>query len=310
MSNDVETEEIEAVVERFQTEPDKSQWILLPVGRVLKESFTFVFSNFKPFLQIAFIPFLLVILVGFLRTRYGRIPGNWALDMAQLPESVRWEEVSSVFPVVPFIIFSVAWHRYSISKDYAPKGWINFRITKDEILFLIYGILLGFGAFIPSAILITVIIKGMEVVVVDWSIFPLYTGIGTFVMIGLVGVAAIYWLGRYSLVLPATAVGIRSGFKLSRKISKRNGWRIVIAYVTIIAVFQPYFYLYGVYIEPIWEQLFPSQHFLIGDLLFLINTTLTIPVSFISTAIPVTCLSLIYKYLIVNDPEAASAAQE
>jgi hypothetical protein len=181
----------------------------------------------------------------------------------------------AVFPL--YAIFATACHRVVLlGEDSLPNRWGMFW-TKRETRFLgwLVGIwFLYFALSLPTGIILLLFSE----VFAGWST----AWIATFISY----IVVAYFEGRFSLVLPATAIDRRSDFKKSWAMSRGKGMLIAVALVIPAMIMFPVEY---VLYDAMGDELSP-----IADLIWLL---LVLPIFAIEIAI----ISLAYDKLASQD---------
>ncbi|WP_420546891.1 hypothetical protein [Curvivirga sp.] len=269
----------------------------LPIWGTVKESFSFCFSNIGALVKLSLIPIAIyaALIIGkfylydavLIDTLMGNNDGLADLEFSVLPYVF---QLISVFVVLPII---TAWHRnYLVSYETGEPARLQF--SSNEIRYLMY-LILVFILIIVS--IVAPISAGI------WLITSETAPFFGFACVFLGGVLALFVSSRLTMVFPAAAIGAKAGLKDSWRATKGSVFRIIatqlLLALIVIAFLVAVVGLIGAVITPM---------FMTGNLeadalkqLTLFSGLVYIPVEVLVTAISVSCLSIIYKFLSTRD---------
>ena len=272
----------------------------LPIWGTVKESFQFCFSDIKTLTKLALIPmglYLALILIqfyGFDLTTFNPLP-----ELA--PDYVQEESLLSVmFSLVPILIILpliTAWHRRYLEKDDSQR----LQFGKREVRYLGYLILLVF-------LLVILGVSTAVIAVFAGKMSSSATG-GAFIIIALGVVLGIIIYSRFSMVFPAASIGARAGLK--------DSWRATRGFVLRITGINLLLFLIlalvlGTVGGLIFAVVSPAvitgnmSDTTLGNIILLIGL-IHVPVQMFTTAVGVSTLSIIYRFLSTRDDMEVSA---
>lgn len=304
----------------------------LPIASTIDDTYRFVFSQLKVFLAYAFVP----VLVSSLLTSIAVFSdiAQTAIHVFEFWSVIRVEIVpqfpllftlsspmaatttSVVFGatyIAIYVLFAVAWHRRYIIGTAQTSSAEMFSWRRRHLRFLWNGVLLivvGPIAFVLGALLLSQI---LQLVLPAGGLrgAGLLLGIPIFAIILALAIWWISFLVSVSLVFPAAAVEDSStGFRTSRKLTRGYKWDMFV--IIVFGVWLPLGLLSWGFGRLTMSQsaieLWSSSAGL--SFLFILISNL---ISFISIALGVSALSIIYKTLIDHstaetEPEGSSPA--
>ncbi|MTI09527.1 hypothetical protein [Curvivirga aplysinae] len=269
----------------------------LPVWGTVKESFSFCFGNISTLVKLSLIPIALYValILGkfylydavLIDALMGNQEGLAELEFSVLPYIFQFVSVLVVLPVI------TAWHRnYLVSYETGEPTKIQF--GSNEIRYLMY-LILVFMLVIIS--IVAPISAGIWLITSETG--PFFG----FVSICLGTVLAIFISSRLTMVFPAAAIGAQAGLKDSWRATKGSVLRIIATQLLlgliVIAVLLVVIGLVGAVITPMLMTGNMAAESLKTITLF--SGLIYIPAEVLVTAIGVSCLSIIYKFLSTRD---------
>lgn len=278
----------------------------LPIWRTVGESFKFCFLQFGEFLKIAFVPYILLCAAKILSMQ---IP-----SMIHSGEPIELAETLSDLYLASFIvvsvIFATSWHRAYLLNDSIKNSGLLFCVGRREFNYAWRGtcglfLALLAGGLVFSIVALVLFLFAPELVEGDadllWVAFP--PAIIAFSIVFL----------RLELIYPTAAVGRPIGFVESWKATKDSLFRIFSIYTLITIGLLPFsmvneetFKTILVYSQ-VWGLLDNSEFSFIEWFKIYLHVkeswlfqSLFIGFEIFVTAVGITALSIIYKFLSVE----------
>lgn len=270
----------------------------LPVFSTVAETYGFVFSNLGLLFRVAWFPAVLYGVLQYLAIE-SMVENFEALSSGDLSASFNISflglTIVSYLVLVPLM---TAWHRAALQPEALPAGPLVFRFGKAEVIFTLYAIL----------IYVLVLIIGMLLAGI-LSIGAAATG-STAVVISAVVIAFVAMLlltMRYAMIFPAVAIGASANLSDSWRATKGSAFRML-AITILVAI--PIVLISTVIMElmPTPEVTTTEQGRL--DFANLMSQTpglspisllINIPLMIIYTAVSVSGLSVMFRFLADRD---------
>jgi hypothetical protein len=195
----------------------------LPVFATVGRAYGSMFSNFGTFLRISWLWIVVIAALNWLMTWLTNMlmPGNLILTAANFAKfgAAEWILLSAVgfvqsLVTIPFLSsIAVNWHRLLLLNE-RPEPTAFARLDSPVWSYTALAAVLALGKAIVS--LVQVLGRGDP------------TGAGSFIAIsvGIGAMAAYMFLARYSIGLPAKALGIDVGADAAYTATRGNTWRI------------------------------------------------------------------------------------
>lgn len=242
------------------------------------ETYGFVFSNFGTFLKVASAPMLLVVLLSFLQVSLGGGVVNFLLGL---------------LATMAMIPLATAWHRCAILPEAEKPGWFKLTLGKAELSFLLR-FLAASGIYLVTFILFNIISGALL------TIFPSELSVAILIILSVS--AGWYLASRFCLVFPAAAIGATAGFGDSWRATRGCVWRIVFVFVLIalpvLAAAIAVQYL-GITLLFTPGDVGPGGQ--LGGVLLVFAWISNIVIYLVATAVMISGLSLIFKFLTARD---------
>jgi len=257
----------------------------IPVGTTFAQAFGFSTRNLSTLVEVAKVPFLLVLVINGAVILFGGEAPSWYIQLAQ--------NFLTVVIQVPFI---TSWYRFALLPPEVSRPTMGFEYGRAELSFLGYALL----AWVSIAGL------GVALGMVAGGAMPAPgatpdpAAAGPLLMLMLGGLAGLLLLGllwaRWSMVFPGTSVGAPTSFGLSSQTTQGNVWRILSVMLLIGlclggVLLVPALIL-GVVVQSTGERLVPQ----------LVYTVFGLGVTFYFTAVASSALAFIFQRLTDYDP--------
>ena len=258
----------------------------LPIWGTIHESFGFCFSNIGSLLKIALIPMVLATVLNVLLLAMG---GGGDIQTSSSPILIFGAlgiNILSIFVTIPFV---TAWHRQYL--DNHDSARIGFTFGGNEWRYFLNTILV-------SLISVLVLLPFLGIAGLFHFILQLPAIAFVFIAVGVI--ASVVVTLRLTMVFPAAAIGASAGLKDSWRATKGHAFRIwLVQFVLILIMFGILFGLIAI-LAAITIALVSSM----PENATILTTGLSIlslPIEMILTGITVSCLSVIYRFLSLQD---------
>ena len=196
------------------------------ISQLLKFSWNKTFENFKIFFDVAFIPFLLILILTAI-TSYN---DDFVLKLFEnkgLSASIRGSSSTrlvDIFLVTPLVaIFLVNWHRFVIFNGKKPWKLIKFDLSRYTFVFIWAGIKIAIVTLIPFFLL----------VYLNIFLFVKYAKVMLFFM-GFIYALFVFVYFRLIIILPAAAAENDISLKRIFNLSKGNFWKIFLLFLLML----------------------------------------------------------------------------
>jgi hypothetical protein len=213
-------------------DPDRK----LPVWRTAVGAYAFLFRNWREALRIGWLPFVAVVALDFLRDYLPSGDGLPTIVLAFYGFAV-W---AAYTPIVAMAV--VPWHRFILLNQRARGGVFAVSLSARE------------GRYVVLTVAIMAIVTGINWAVPLFSFFlgwfswagitlgALFNAAG-FVLYLAAVVASLYVFAILGLALPAVAVDRDGWLKGAVRLGYRNGWRLVLVTLAMLAPYYAYYWV-------------------------------------------------------------------
>lgn len=196
----------------------------ISTGKAIGESFSVTSTYFKTLIAMMAVPLVLTILLRF--ASYFAVEADAPqVDPNADPQAALGQAGFQIlFGIAAFVIaipFVTAWYRFCISKGRADPGQIRYAFGNREFAYLGYSLLL---------ILIT-----LGVLIVPAVLLAAAPAFGVLMLLAALPLL-LYLYARFTLVLPAAAVGQRMSLGESWRATRESAWSIVGLYALMLLI--------------------------------------------------------------------------
>ena len=255
----------------------------LPVKKIIQISFNKIKNNFKLFINVATVPFILI-LPFYLYSYYY---DEFVLDLFNEEGMISFIRGSTITKLFNYLIlfpltsaFLANWHRYVLFNGKRPWKFIPLDFSKYTFQFIWTAIKVGLIFIIPAFAFMGLIF---------WLSFNFFgMGLFYFGIVFYIVVAIVYFV-RISLIFPATAAEEKNSMKRIFKLTKNSFWQLFLVYISFIGLL--FLFLIAFFIL---ETIYPSTGSIITTLIY---AGFTLFYTFIAYGYLATCISESYKYL-------------
>lgn len=294
----------------------------LPVFATIGETYRFVGSQFMALVSYAIVPAAVgsvAFFFMFLSTFAGIVTHGDASGFDLGPNlTAILSRIAELFPpgasaILSFILvianigfvvlFAVVWHRHYLLGPTQTAFRELFIWRGRHWRYLGYVLLLGVITIVvafPFMAAFGFVAENRAANPAEFSLFSLMTYVVVLVVLGLIG-------SRLFLVFSAVSIDRTGlGFTGSFKLSRRNTWRILLVF--ILGWIVPYVVIFGgigLITFAVFVPNFSSNSVYFGLLLFLLQQA----IYYVTFAISITMLSIIYKKLVDNLPVATAPSE-
>lgn len=265
----------------------------LPIWGTVQHSFGFCFSNLGSMMRLASVPILLVIAIAFV------VPQP---DFTGLSEGARFESgtvalilIANILSFIVTVQFVTAWHRQFLSDGGQPR-WFAFSFGGRELRYILMTIL-------TTLVIIAALI--IPIILVAFLMFNAMQS-GEFSALGVMAIPIVWGLSiflwaRFSMVLPAAAIGAPAGLKDSWRATKGSVLRIAaVQILMVLIIIIPLAIIMIIFMDVMVASMVvqaPEGALEAMRWFFIILS----PVQLLVTAIIISSLSAIYKFLSERD---------
>lgn len=256
----------------------------LPVWRTTVEAYRFVFGDFGRFLRLAFLPIVAVAVLSVVEAQ--------VLSGPSLMSGVARTLVSlffSLLMVAAMVPPATAWHRAAILGETHAVSWFSFRFLDEEKRFLFFT--LGFYGLGMVGVFIGILAQNLLGL----------TGIVNMLVMLAAFLVIAYIAARYCLVLPAAAIGAPAGLGDSARATDGN---VVNIWLVFILAALP---IYVVLLPVLTVAAFPFIAMQAHTGAVIVGAIGSIILYLTSTAVMVSVLSMVFKFLTAQDMQHPSS---